>query len=170
MRDAALEKLKQLVSAKTERTVVPCSLVPSGIPQGAITEISGHGKTEFVLNFLRENNEHYVAWIEKNFSAYPFGFLQKEIDLGRVLFMEGQKELDWCVYQALRAQVFQTVVVYCDHLDLKSLRRIQLQSEKSLACTLWLTTEPKQAWPVHLRLSIERNENGLSATTLKQRT
>ena len=166
----ALEKLKSLVSAKTERECVPFSLLERGLPRGAITEISGHGKTEVVLQFLRENPGLGVAWVEKTFSAHPFGFLQKEIDLARVLFMEGGRELDWCVYQALRAQVFQAVVVYCDRLDLKALRRIQLQSEKSLACTLWLTSEPQNAWPVHLRIHVERTDGGLNATVLKQRT
>ena len=168
--DAVLAQLKQLVDTRTEKSTVAFSLLPSGLPQGAITEISGHGKTEFVLQFLREQPDLGVAWIEKNFSAYPFGFLQQQINLDRVLFMEGQREIDWCIYQALRAQVFQVVVVYCDQLDLKSLRRIQLQSEKSLACTLWLTDEPKQAWPVHLRIRIERSPDGPQPTILKQRS
>lgn len=170
MKSAVLEKLKHLVASKTTREVLPFSLVPCGIARGAITEISGRGKTEFVLKFLKENSELQVAWIERTFSAYPFAFLQNEVDLRRVLFIEGEQELDWCVYQVLRTQAFHAVVVYAPELELNSLRRIQLQSEKSLAVTLWLTNEPKGAWPVHLRLSVERDEGLLRATVLKQRS
>ena len=170
MKSALLEKLKHLVSGKTERETYPFSLLPTGIPKGSITEVSGVGKTELVLQFLKENSELRVAWIEKTFSAYPFAFLQSEIDLKRILFMDGQKDLDWCVYQALRAQVFQAVIVYSPDIELNSLRRIQLQSEKALASTIWLTNEPKGAWPVSLRLQVHKDEDGIHTTLLKRRT
>jgi hypothetical protein len=171
MKTAIIEKLRHLVGSKTERELIPFSLLPHGVPKGAITEISGKGKTEFVLQFLKENSELKVVWIERNFSAYPFGFLQREVDLDRFLFIEGAKDLDWCVYQALRTSVFQAVIVYSEDIGLNSLRRIQLQSEKSLAATLWLTDQPKNAWPVHLRIAIEREEGEvLRATILKQRS
>lgn len=170
MKSAIIENLKHLLADRTEKEVLPFSLLPCGITRGAITEISGTGKTEFVLHFLKENPELKIAWIEKSFSAYPFAFLQKEIDLKRILFIDGQKDLDWCVYQALRSQAFQSVVVYCENLSLKSLRRIQLHSEKSLASTIWLTDEPKSAWPVSLRLHVERGDKGeLRPTVLKRR-
>jgi hypothetical protein len=170
MKSAIIEKLRSLVGTKTERELIPFSLLSHGIPKGAITEISGKGKTEFVLQFLKENPEIRVAWIERNFSAYPFGFLQREVSLDRFLFIEGERDLDWCVYQALRTSVFQAVIVYSEHMELNSLRRIQLQSEKALSATLWLTNEPKDAWPVHLRIAIEKENEEICATILKQRS
>jgi len=169
MKSATLEQLKQLVQTKTQARTIPFSLLASGLPCGAITEISGFGKTEFVLQFLKENKDFKIAWIEKNFSAYPFGFLQKEIDLNRVLFIEGHEDVDWCAYQVLRAQVFQSVVLYADDLELNALRRIQLESEKSQAVTVWLTNEVKTAWPISLRLAVEKGASALQVNVVKQR-
>lgn len=169
MKNSVLEQLKHLVARRTEKESVAFSLLPSGIPKGAITEISGQGKTEFVLHFLKENPQLITAWVEKNFSAYPFAFSQHGVNLDRVLFIEGESSLDWCVYQALRTTRIQVVVMYCEKLHLKSLRRIQLQSEKSQAITFWLTDEPKEAWPVALRLTVERDGEHLTPHILKQR-
>ena len=169
MKSAVLEQLKSLVARKQQREHLPFSLMESGIPRGAITEISGQGKTEFVLTFLREHPTLITAWVEKKFSAYPFAFSQQGIDLRRVLFIEGEKNLDWCVYQALRTSRVQAVVVYAESIELKSLRRIQLQAEKSQAVAFWLTDGPKEAWPVALRLHVERENQVLKPQILKQR-
>ncbi len=169
MKSSVLEQLKNLVARKTEREHLPFSQLPAGVPKGAITEISGLGKTEFVLDFLKEHPQLITAWVERKFSAYPFAFAQKGLDLNRVLFVEGEKNLDWCVYQALRTTRIQAVVVYAEDIHLKSLRRIQLQSEKSQAVTFWLTDAPKEAWPVALRLTVERQGSTLTPSILKQR-
>lgn len=169
VKSAVLTHLKSLIAPKTHREILPFSLLPVGIPKGAITEISGQGKTEFVLHFLKQYPQHMTAWVEKRFSAYPFAFAQYGVNMGHVLFIEGESSLDWCVYQALRTTRIQTVVIYADDIHLKSLRRIQLQSEKSQAVTFWLTDSPKEAWPVALRLVLNRDPAGFHTRILKQR-
>ncbi len=169
METSALEKLRQLVASPVVRETFTFSLLSDGVPIGAITEISGRGKTEFAVRFLAEHPEFTVAWIEKSFSAYPFAFLQKNMDLKKILFLEGASDIDWCIYQSLRSQSFDIVVSYCEDIGLRSLRRIQLQAEKSRSAFLWLTDGPKTSWPVYQRVAVHRNAGTIIPTVLKNR-
>lgn len=169
MKNTVLDQLKSLISKKTDREVLPFRLLDCGIPKGAITEISGHGKTQFVLSFLTEHKDLKVAWIEKNFSVNPFGFLQNQVELNRIVFIEANEDLEWSIYQTLRTQSLEVVVIYAEDIPLRTLRRIQLQSEKAQAVTFWLTNKPKDAWPVSLRLNVSRQDQEIKADVLKQR-
>lgn len=169
MEPSIIEKLRQLVAPPVARETFTFGLLPEGIPIGAITEISGRGKTEFVVRFLAEHPEFTVAWLEKSFSAYPFAFLQQNIDLKKILFLEGSREIEWCIYQSLRSQSFDVVVSYCEEMSLRSLRRIQLQAEKSHSAFLWLTDGPKNSWPVYQRVAVCRENGKLVPVVLKMR-
>src|SRR5690606_14451470 len=119
----SLEKLKELFQRQTRREVLSCSLLPSGLPKGAITEVSGFGKTELVTRFLAEHEEIRVAWIEETFSVFPFAFQQRRVDLKRVLFVEAGEDLTWAALQILKSQIFGIVVLYAETLSLTHLRR-----------------------------------------------
>lgn len=169
MQSSIIEKLRQLVAPPVARETFTFCLLPEGIPIGAITEVSGRGKTEFIVKFLAEHPEFTVAWIEKSFSVYPFSFLQQNIDLKKILFLEGASEIEWCIYQSLRSQAFDVVVSYCEDISLRSLRRIQLQAEKSRSAFLWLTDGPKNSWPVYQRVAVSREAGTLLPVILKMR-
>ncbi|MGZ3699773.1 MAG: hypothetical protein ACXWP5_16765 [Bdellovibrionota bacterium] len=98
------------------RASLPFTGVAGGIPEGAITEISGPpggGKTEVLLKFLSENPDTRVAWIEERFTAYPCAFVQSGVRLERVLFVEASpSEGMWAVLQCLRSQAFEIVVYF----------------------------------------------------------
>jgi hypothetical protein len=169
MKALNLEELKALVQRRTAKEVFACTSLPCGIPKGAITEISGAGKTEFALKLLAEHPELKVAWLEKSFSAYPFAFLQRKVALNRVLFVEAGEQVNWVTLQVLRAQLFSVVVVYSDSFDLKTLRRIQIASEKAQVSTIWLSNHPQNAWPISLQVKVQRESEGISSTIIKQR-
>lgn len=169
MKALTFSQLKALIGVKTERDVYAFVSGPEGLPKGAITEIFGVGKTEFVLKFLAEQSEVRVAWVEENFSVYPFGFLQRQVDLGRLLFVESGSETSWCVLQVLKAQVFGVVVVYSENLSLSELRKIQLASEKSQSAVLWLTSRAKELWPVSLQIKVQREDHQIKAQVTRRR-
>jgi len=156
-----LDELRSLLHTKIRKEAVGFSLLPSGIPKGAITSISGVGKTEFVLQLLSEQPDLKVAWIEDSFSIFPFGFVQRKIKLDRILFVDAGKDLFWATLEALRSQTFTVVVFYGETSDLSLLRRVQLETEKSNAMTLWLSPEPPALWPVSLQLQVQKRRNGL---------
>jgi hypothetical protein len=172
MQAKKLQELRQLLASKQpqQRENWLCSRVGSGIPRGAITQISGYGKTAFVLSFLGEHPDLRVAWVEATFSAYPVAFTQHRANLERVLFVEAEAQAEWCALQLLRAPIFAVVALYLDSCRLDRLRRLQLAAETSQASLLWMTSRPQQQWPVSLQLQVERAPGGdLQARVLRQR-
>ncbi len=163
----SLLELKALIQTKTQREFTPCPALPCGIPKGAITAIFGPGKTEFALQFIAHHPDlvHHphlkIAWIEEQFSAFPFGFYQRKIQPGRILFIDAATEIFWATLQVLRAQVFPVVVFYSADCELNTLRRIQLETERSNRTTLWLAPSMPSLWPISLGIEIEKTQGGL---------
>lgn len=153
----------------TEKESVTCPGLEHGLPKGAITEISGVGKTEFVSQFLAEHKDQRVAWIEESFSVFPVAFLQRGLDLEKILFIEAGESLVWSTLQVLKSQIFPIVVIYAEEINLKNLRRVQVMSERAGSIVIWLTTKVQGHWPIHLRLQTERTPDGIEAHILKQR-
>ena len=155
----SIAELKTLVKAKIQKESLSYSLINQGLPIGAITQISGYGKTELAVKFISEHPKAKVAWIEENFSIFPLAFLQRKVKLDRLLFVEAQSDVAWSVLQALKAQIFPIIVIYAENIELQTLRRIQLASEKAGAVTIWLTNQSKTLYPVYLHLESAKTQN-----------
>lgn len=167
MRALRFQELRAQVHAHYQKQTLSCSLVGQGIPRGAITEITGVGKTELAVRLIAEHPALRVAWIEEKLSIFPFALLQRGIGLDRVLFVDAGPDLAWSVLQVLKAQLFPVVVVYAENLDLNTLRRVQLAAETANAATLWLADEPKNLWPVSLQLQSYRLEGEIKVIALR---
>ena len=169
--NAQLLELRKLPHLQTTEKVeaFPCEQIFGGIPKSRITEISGplgSGKTSFALDLLKENTQTRSAWIEKEVTAYPEAFLQKDIYLERVLFVNVQKQALWSVYQALYSQIFDFVIFSTQHLNLPDLKRLRMATEKSPSALLLITPSPhKEAWPITLQIEAKNSE----LTVLKRR-
>ncbi len=150
-----LHQLKSLLAVSNEKAVLQFKKYQLEIPQGAITCLTGLGKTEFVLDFLSEQSDFSVAWIEEKFSFYPQAVAQKNLSAQNFLFLEASDQAIYTALQAIKAQVFQCVVLYKEDLELKDLRRLQLFSEKSRCVLFWLTQNIQNKWPIALELKIE---------------
>ncbi len=158
-----LAELKSLLQAPAEKENLAFSLWPSGLSRGGITAIYGCGKTEFVAQFLFEHPDLQVAWIEEQLSIFPFGFLQRQIHLHRILFVESKTQTEWTVLQILKSQAFPVVVLYSESCDDKALRRFQLAAEKAQTCFLWLTLKSPSGWMVQRILHVQRSKDKLFA-------
>lgn len=170
MKALSLPELKSLLSFHSQREFLPLRCFQgAGIPKGAITEISGVGKTEFVTQILYEHPDLRVAWIEKDLSVFPFALWQRSLGLQRILFIESGKQTEWAILQILKAQIFKVVIFYVDDFEITSLRRIQLASEKANVVTLWLTDRTHSLWPVSLQLQMNKKKFGLEPIVLKQK-
>jgi hypothetical protein len=147
------------------------SQLESGLPKGALVEISGsagNGKTEAVLRFLAENPTVRVAWVEEEFTVYPCAFPQSRVGLDRVLFVDSTPgETLWTVHQILRSQVFGVIVLQMKaaakgergEKDEMALRRLQLAAEKAQVTIILLSEEPakKGTWPISVQLQVNRS-------------
>ncbi|MES3037741.1 MAG: hypothetical protein V4736_07535, partial [Bdellovibrionota bacterium] len=156
MKALNLDELKALIQKPHTREYLQCPSLIDGIPRGAISEISGNGKTQFVAQLLKEHPTLRTAWVEEHFSVNPFGLQQMEIKPNQIFFVEAGSDLEWALLQILKSQVFPLVVMYANIKDLKSLRRIQLATEKSHVATLWLTPKPQPHWTSSVQLKVSK--------------
>src|SRR5690606_15437087 len=96
---------------------IPCKWISSeaGIPKGAITEVHGLGKTEWVSQLLRNNPSLNAAWIEREIDVYPVALEARGIDLSRILFLDlprdNEETAEWSVLQVIYSQLFPVIVV-----------------------------------------------------------
>lgn len=154
------------------------SQLESGLPKGAVVEVSGQaggGKTEVVLKFLAENPDARVAWVEDELTVYPCAFPQNRVGLERVLFVESPAaETLWTAHQILRSQVFGILILRTTRaLDEMALRRLQLAAEKTQSTIILLNEESARrgTWPIAVQLKAHRSieEKAIVLDVLKYR-
>lgn len=135
------------------------------IPVGAITQVTGPGKTEGVAKFaaklMKDQPKLRLAWVENEISIYPCALSQRNLNLQNILFTEAGSNYVWATLQILASGLFEVVVLSLPFQhpkslrDLKVLRRLQLASEKSKSSLIFLLDEPVNAWPISLHLEAE---------------
>lgn len=125
-----------------------------GIPKGAITEIIGTAKIEWILSFLRENPDIKVLWIEEKFLLNPPSIYQRGIDLNRFLFVECGPELYETVRKALQFQVFGCIILPSAFSDLRILKAVQLLSERSHSSVILLADKLQSSWPISVQFEV----------------
>lgn len=156
-----IKELKELLGAihhqSLERTAF--SLYPEGFAPGALTEISGLGKTEFLSEFLKEHPDFKAVWIESEITVNPQAFFQKGVHLKNILFIESKKDMSWCITQCLQSNCFQVVVGYGGVFKEKELRRFQLLCEKAKNHFFILSDKPHNSWVPHLQLEVKKAKN-----------
>lgn len=145
-----------------QREALPYSRLSSGLPRGALVEITGPGKTSSVVQFLAENSGLRAAWVESHFSLLPSAFPQRSANLEKIFFVEAGKNAAWAASTILRAQLFPILVYSGPYACERELRRFQLLSERSKTTMILLGEKPLGigAWPI--RLSLEARGRELS--------
>ena len=110
---------------------------------GAITEISGEqgfGKTRLVVDLIAQNSKYRVAWIEDDFTVYPYSLFQSGLNAEQVFFVDSGDEYLWSLFQVLSSQLFRIVVISISvALKELELRRIQLAAEKAGSAVIVLS-------------------------------
>jgi hypothetical protein len=167
---AVLQELRARLGAFDNhhtRERVPYSRLPSGLPRGILVELTGPGKTSMVVQLLAENPELRTAWIEQHFSLLPSAFVQRQVNLEKIFFIEGGKQSAWAAGAVLRSQLFPIVVYNAPYGEERELRRFQLLSERSNTTMILLGEKPleQKAWPI--RMSLEAR--GRQLTVVKGR-
>lgn len=167
-----LNRLRALIG-KTDgsqaREYLNFSLLSPGFPKGRISEVTGVGKTEFIIKFLKENPELRVAWIEKEVSIYPCACVQKKASLKRILFIEAGSDYVWATLQALRSQLFKVVILSQALCDERTLKQLLIASERSHASLILLSERPTAAWPIALQIQVSKKDDQVSFELLRKR-
>jgi hypothetical protein len=159
-----LQTLREKIGAIDGSLAKPCSkfsLMSEGLPQGALTEVKGLGKTELVVQFIKEHPEFRVAWVEKEWTLNPFAMLQRELKLEQILFIEAPKQGLWALQQVLHSQCFQMIVVGGFEFDVRELRRFQMLNERSQGHFFILTEEFHRCWVPQLQIEVQRRTDSV---------
>jgi hypothetical protein len=170
---AQLKALPIMPLPLTESERLSVSWCAAGLPRGALVEISsreGGGKTELVMKLLIENPEIRAAWIESDFTIYPYAILESEISAERILYIEAKKkDPTWVAHQVLRSQLFALVVLSHLSLSENELRRLQIAAKKSSATVILLapTTTQQGHWPISMQVEVSRNGDGFFIHSLR---
>ncbi len=169
-----IEQLKYLVSSQHTLHTREClhtSLLESGVPRGAITQICGFGKTEAAVQLIKDNAEFKAAWIESEFELNPLGVAQRDVDLTRILFAEAGEHMVWTCHQILKSNLYPIVILKSAPLDDFLLRKLQLAAEKSQTALVILTEDFSASWPISLMLKAHRNlvTENITLEVLRQR-
>lgn len=180
-----LEEIREKFCTPVETDVFPLQpqsvttgseFIP-GIPRGALTEVSGSGKTEWISRFLANHSQLWTAWVDADLSVFPVGLAQRQVNLERLLFVNaaeaGQRvqesgtgpgvapetELEWCVLQLLASRLFPIVILSGERLGPfsdRGLRRIEVAARQARAAVMMVSQTPSEvAWPFALRLKLE---------------
>src|SRR5690606_9213142 len=108
-----------------------------GIPKGAVVELLGPSRYEFVAHFLAQHDRPCL-WLQKEFSFFPTALLQRGVDLRKSVFVEAGDNVQWVLKQVLQSQVFPFLVGEDLNVSEKDLRKFQLLAERAGATLLHL--------------------------------
>lgn len=166
-----IQELRALIGATQQesRPRNSFSLYPDGFFTGSFIELTGASKTEFVALFLKENPQLKIAWVEETITINPYALRQHKVDLDSVLFIEGGKDIAWCLTQVLGSGCFQAVVTQNPQFSEKDLRRFQLLSEKGQNHFFMLSDNTSPSWVPHLQLKVTKRNSDWNIQTLRKR-
>lgn len=132
--------------------------VASGVPKGALVELIGTAKVEWLLTFLQAHPEAQVFWYEKKQKILPTAFVQRGVALERVTFALLEKDLMTSLRRVIQSQIFDVIVGPNEFHEIKTYKALQLLSEKANSTFFLLGGErPSQAWPISMQLQIQRH-------------
>jgi hypothetical protein len=167
-----LEQLKSLptICSLSQKETYSFSKFPMGIPKSGLVEFKGDlgsGKTEFLLQFLTENSDLSVAWVEKPFTLFPLSFFHYQLDIQRFLFLDLdspklKRSTLFCVSQLLRSQMFPVIILSDLTLNNSELRHLQLATKKAGTLIIFLSSKLcsyKSSWPFTLQLHLKRTNS-----------
>ena len=159
---SSAEKIKHLkliigaVDVTQPREAWPAPSLNEGVPKGCVVELLGAKKYEWFISFLKTNPELSCFWCEREQQVLPTALVQRGVNLENMHFaILGENDF-LSLRKIIQSQVFQAVITTQNFKDLKSLRALQLLTEKSNT-TLFLANhrEPSEAWPIALQMEIK---------------
>jgi hypothetical protein len=150
------EKIGQIQN-RQGREILSTTSLPAGVPRGALIELAGPAKIEWLLAFFKEHEEFRIFWIEEKFTLLPTAVQQRGVSLERMVFAEAPAdEYFKTVRKALRSQAFEFIVVPSVFSEERFLKALQLLAERANACVFLLATRFHAAWPISVQLRVSR--------------
>ena len=141
----------------------------SGVPKGALVELLGSARTEWLLQFFLMHPEPFILWCETKQQVNPTAIYQRGIPLERIKFIN-TLELQQPLRMALDSGQYPFIVAPQTFAEIKIFQRLQLCAEKSKATVFFLPFEQfSSAWPISLQLDIATDDLGFNIAVQRQR-
>lgn len=161
----------QLISSFEKEYLSAPQMDSNIIPKGAVVELLGNYKIEWLVQFMAQHNDVKTFWAEKEQSILPTALHQRGVNLSQVTFAILGQNLVQPLRRAIQSQVFSILIAPSLFTEIKVLQALQFFTEKS-NCTLFLLgkDQPSNAWPIFLQLQIEKGtDQDFEIEVLKQR-
>lgn len=110
------------------------------VPKGAFIEVFGNARREVLIEFLRDQRDLTVAWVESELTLFPPSVAQRDVDVTRWLLVEAGENLLWVVEELLTSHFFSVILVSEMSLTAALWRRFQRECERG-GTTLFLLSE-----------------------------
>lgn len=128
------------------------------LPKASLIEVAGSGKTQFIVDLIKEQPQFQVFWWECPFQLYPPELYAQGLCLEHILFSDTQENGIWALQTALKSTYFDLVVAHQEQFSLKELRRFQLAIKNSKALFCWLSPQLHYDWPVRKHIQVEKKD------------
>ena len=134
--------------------VIPLHALPNQglLPVGTLIEISGPEAHHQAARILARNRNLCAAWIEQNLEALPETTFHSQINLKKVLFINGQRDSSWAASQIINSGLFPILIFSAPYENEKLLRRLRRQARKSGTTVLLLRDKPCFSWTIRVHL------------------
>lgn len=110
------------------------------VPQGSVVEVFGNARFEFAIQFVSEQPDLNVAWVEPECTLFPPAVAQRGVDITRWLLVEAGEQALWAVEELLHSHFFSVILAPDLRLSLPLWRRLQLECERA-GSTLFILSE-----------------------------
>lgn len=126
------------------------------IPKGCLVEITGNAKAEWIVRFLKENENVRVFWCEEKQSIFPTAMSQRGVNLERIVFGVFKDNLFSALRKIIQSQVFEVIVGPSSFKEIKLLKALQLFTEKANSTLFLLAQTHQNAWPISVQVEVNR--------------
>lgn len=157
---AELRQHTSLCASPTPPDRLKSSSYLSGIPCGVLTEITGTAKIEWLFQFLAENPEHKVLWLESTFRLLPPAALQRGVNLNQIIFVETKTDIFAHLRRAIQSQVFKCIIAPSAFAEMRLLNTLRVITKHANVATLLVANTPTRSWTIGLQLDIHRDLSG----------
>ena len=173
-----------------EECARPAAAVPSGFaaldrclpgggwPHGALTELviatAGIGELALLMPACARLTQagRSLIFVTPPYIPYAPALAAAGLDLTRLALVKAQsrKERLWALEQALSSPACGAALAWNEHIDDRSLRRLQLACERSGACGFLFTAQNRLSSAAALRLELGATDDGhLAVRVLRRR-
>ena len=149
-----------------------------GWPQGALIELvvltAGIGELALLMPACARLTQagRSLIFVSPPYIPYAPALAAAQLDLRHLLLLKAQSRKDglWALEQALNSPACGAALAWIEHIDDRSLRRLQLASERSGACGFLFMPQNQTCSTAALRLELSAADDGLlSVRILKRR-